>query len=156
MPGHRLVPLALVVLCALTSIQLTGCTAIGFGIGALSDMSNGKRTPDRLDTMRTGTGITLWLRDGRKLRGRFLGSCDSLSESSPPVRPTSGDQSGAPLRAVLLIGTGHGVRQIPIQDVSRVSVPVARGKVIGLFTGLSVDTLMFLLFLAALSQVNFS
>jgi hypothetical protein len=156
MSGHRLVPLALVVLCALTSIQLTGCTAIGFGVGALSDMSNGKRTPDRLDTMRTGTGITLWLRDGRKLHGRFLGSCDSLSESSPPVRPTSGDQSGAPLRAVLLIGTGHGVRQIPIQDVSRVSVPVARGKVIGLFTGLSVDTLMFLLFLAALSQFNFS
>ena len=72
------------------------------------------------------------------------------------MRPNGGEQSVAPLRAVLLLGTFHGIQQIPIQNVRRVSVPVARGKVIGLLTGLSADTLMLLLFLAALSQVDLS
>ena len=40
---------------------------------------------------------------------------------------------------VLLLGTSHGIQQIPIQDMNRVSVSVVRGKVIGLVSGLTVD-----------------
>jgi len=156
MPRHRLAPLVLVLLCALTSIQVTGCTAIGFGIGSLTDMSSGKRTPDRLAAVQTGTRITLWLRDGRKLHGRFLGSSDSLSENPSPTRPNGREASMAPLGAVLLIGTRHGIQQVPIQNVRRVSVPVARGKLIGLLGGLSVDLLMILLFAAELAGSDFS
>jgi len=200
MPRHLLAPLALVLLCALTSIQLAGCTAIGFGLGSLIDMSSGKRTPDRLTGVRTGTRITLWLRDGRKLNGRFLGTRDSLSQADPtaaqitadtlaapvaadtpaapvaadtPAAPVAADPSAAPhaadppaapnaagppvvRHAVLLLDTNHGIQRIPAQDVRRVSVPVARGKVIGLVTGLSFDGLMLLLLIAAASQIDFS
>jgi len=194
MPRHLLAPLALVLLCALTSIQLAGCTAVGFGLGSLIDMSSGKRTPDRLMPVRTGTRITLWMRDGRKLHGRFMGRRDSLSQTDPPAAPSAADPSAAPnavdslaapnavdspvtagkpvapnaaapnaagtpvakLNPVLLLDTNHGIQSIPIQDVRRVSVPVARGKVIGLITGLSFDGLMMLLLIVAASQVNLS
>jgi hypothetical protein len=156
MPRHRLISLALVILWALTSIQLTGCTAIGFGVGALADMSSGKRSADRLVTVHTGTRVTLWLRDGRKLHGQYMGSRDSLSESPALERPIGGERSMARPGTVLLLGTSHGIEQIPIQDVSRVSVPVARGKVIGLVSGLAVDGVLLVLFFLALSQIDFS
>ena len=140
MPQHRLAPLALTSLIALASIQLSGCTAIGFGIGALVDAPNGKGPPGRLTGVSTGTLVTLSLHDGRKLQGRVLGSTDSLSEVPPPV-PPSGGRLEAPLRAVLLLGTSDGVQQIPIENVKRVSVPDARGKAIGVLSGLALDVI---------------
>ena len=141
MPRRRLASLALVVLGALISIQLTGCTAIGFGIGALTDRANGKGTANRLVTVHTGTSVTMWLRDGRRLDGRFLGSRDSLSETPLTQQPIGDAGSAPPLRAVLLVGTNRGIQQILTQDVSRVSVPVMHGKVIGLISGLALDAL---------------
>lgn len=139
MPRHRLALLALVVRSAFTTIQLSGCTAIGFGVGAAVDQSRGKGTADRLSKVYTGTRATLWLRDGRKLQGRVLGSSDSLSETPPDLQPNLGKQPMAPLRAVLLLDTGQGIQQIPIQDVQRVTVPDARGKFIGVLGGLLLD-----------------
>jgi hypothetical protein len=157
MPQHRFSPLALVILCALAPILLSGCTAIGFGIGALADMSSGKQTPDRIGPLQTGTRITLWLNDGRKLQGRYLGSSsDSLSETPAPVEPAGGEPSVVRPRAVLLLGTSEGTQRIPTQDVQRVSVPVVRGKVIGLLTGLVLDAVGILMLVLALSQVDFS
>lgn len=153
MPRPRYAWPALVVLGALTAMQLTGCTAIGFGVGALADMSSGKGTAGRLVTARTGTRVTMWLRDGRRLNGRFLGSRDSLS-TSLPVRPIGGVGASAPLRAVLILDTQQGVQQIPVQDVTRVSVPVARGKVIGLVSGLAVDGVMIFAIVSSLEGIG--
>ena len=156
MPRHRIFSLALLILWTLATIQITGCAAIGFGVGTLVDMSNGKGPANRLATVHTGRRVTLWLRDGRRLHGQFLGSRDSLSETPSPVRPIGGERSVAPIRAVLLLGTSHGIQQIPIQDVRRVSVPVVRGKVIGLISGLTMDALILVLLALALSQVDLS
>ena len=155
-PGRRLVPLAFLLLCTLTSFSLTGCTAIGFGVGALVDMSNGKRAPDNLGPIRTGTDVTVWLRDGRKLDGQYMGRRDALSRDSTATPASSGDSTVAPARPSLLLATNNGTRQIAIEDVKRVSVPVARGKVFGLVHGATIDVLLILLFLAALSQVDLS
>jgi len=152
MPRHPLARLGLFILCALASIQLAGCTAIGFGVGALVDMSNGKGGADRLSTVATGTTVTIWLRDGRVVHGQFQGSADSLSENPPPPAPGGGKQSATPLRAVLLLGTSQGTQQIPVQNVSRVSVPVARGKLIGFLSGLGVDVLLLLVIRAATAE----
>jgi hypothetical protein len=155
-PGRRLAPLALFLLCALTPIMLTSCTAIGFGVGALTDMSNGKRAPDKLGHVRSGTNITVWLRDGRKMDGQFMGSRDSVSVPASPDTASADASSVAQHRTLLLLATNHGTREIPIESVKRVSVPVVRGKVIGLLYGAGIDTLMVLMFLMALSQVDFS
>ena len=154
-PGRRLAPLGLVLLCALTSIPLTGCTAIGFGIGALTDMSNGKRAPEKLGPIRSGTQITVWLRDGHKLDGQYMGRADSLSRDSTMTPASSADLTAVHTPS-LLLATNHGTREIPIEDVKRVSVPVVRGKLVGLAGGATIDVLMILLLLAALSQVDFS
>ena len=147
---RRLILLALIVSGALTSIHLTGCTAIGFGVGAMVDSANGKQTAGGLSRVRTGTDITMWLRDGRKLHGQFLGSRDSLSETPLPTEPTGGKRTVAPVRAVVILGTKSGTQQIPIQDVDRVSVPDARGKTIGTLIGLAGDALLiFIAYMAA-------
>lgn len=155
-PGRRLVPLAFLLSCALASLPLVGCTAIGFGVGALVDMSNGKRAPDKLGPIRTGTDITVWLHDGGKLDGQYMGRRDSLSRDSTAAPANVGDPSAAKAGPSLLLGTSQGTREIAMADVKRVSVPVARGKVFGLVHGATIDVLMILLFLAALSQVDLS
>jgi hypothetical protein len=141
MPRHRLALLARVILIALASIQLTGCTAIGFGLGAIVDASRGGGTADRLRGISTGTHVTLVLNDGQMLHGKFQGSADSLSETPPPVPPI-GRVAKGPIRAVLLLGAKDGIHQIPTHGVSRVSVPDARGKGFGALLGLIVDSIM--------------
>lgn len=140
MMRHWLAPLVLVALAALLSAPLTGCTAIGFGVGAIVDSSVGKGSVDRLATVRPGTRVTMWLNDGRSLDGRYLGRRDSLSETPDSTRTAVNDGAAGSLREVILLGTDEGVRQVPSGEVRRVSVPVVSGKVIGLLTGLAVDS----------------
>ena len=143
MPRHRFAALALV---AITALLMTGCTAIGFGVGALVDRSEGKGPATRLAPVHTGSRVTLWLSDGRRLEGRLLGSRDSLSEIPPSAASIRRELPNVPLRAVLLMGTNRGVEQIPIPDVTRVSVPVAGGKVAGSISGLALDVCMLFVF----------
>jgi hypothetical protein len=82
-----------------------------------------------------GRPVTLFLRDGRKLVGRFSGwSRDSgaaLSVAdSMPLREES----------VKLV-TRSGEVTIHAEEIARVSVSVSRGKVTGLLIGAAVDAL---------------
>jgi hypothetical protein len=141
----RWFPFAPVALGALASLLLAGCTAVGFGVGALYDMQGGKRTVGELASVRTGTSITMWLRDGRKLDGEFLGCRDSLG-ATPLTAPTDVERgSFVPLRALVVLGTQSGPQQIPIDLVERISVPVVRGKVVGTLVGLLGDAWLFYL-----------
>ena len=129
---------------------LTGCTAVGFGIGALSDMNNGKQSVGAFANVRTGTDVTMWLRDGRKLHGQFLGCRDSLSSTTLPMPADSELGKLVPFRAVIVLGNESGTQQVPIDLVERISVPVHRGKWIGTVVGICGDALLvFLAWIAA-------
>jgi hypothetical protein len=146
MPGRRSFSFAPVALGALASLLLAGCTAVGFGVGALADMSSGKQTVGGLADVRTGTSVTMWLRDGRKLHGQFLGCRDSLSAKPLPA-PTEAELGiRVPFRAVVVLGTRSGPEQIPFDLVERISVPVHRGKWIGTVVGILGDA--FVVFVA--------
>jgi hypothetical protein len=151
MPRHRFASLALVVMAAL---PLTGCTAIGFGVGAMVDRSEGKGPATRLARVHTGSRVTLWLSDGRRIARRLLGSRDSLSESPLSAPSIRREVPTVPLRAVLLMGTNRGVERVPIREVTRVSVSVAGGKVAGTISGLAVDACMLFVFVQALAAMN--
>lgn len=140
--GSRSFPFAPVALGTLATLLLTGCTAVGFGVGALSDMSSGKQTVGGLANVRTGTSVTMWLRDGRKLHGQFLGCRDSLSATPLPVPTDTEMGTFVPFRAVVVLGTRSGPEQIPMDLVERISVPVHRGKLIGTVVGILGDALV--------------
>lgn len=118
---------------------LTGCTAIGYSVGALADNSSSKRTVEELANVRTGTSITMWLHDDRRIHGQFLGCRDSLSSTPLPMPPASELGSRVPLRAVVVLGTEFGPQQVPSDLVRQISVPVNRGKWRGAAVGLLID-----------------
>ena len=152
MPRRRSFPFAPVALGALASILLAGCTAVGFGVGALADMSSGKQTVGELSRVRTGTRITMWLRDGGALDGQFLGCRDSLSATPLTVPPAGELGRVVPLRAVIILGSKAGPQQVPMDNVERISVPVVRGKVIGTLVGLLGDA--YILYLAWITNTG--
>jgi hypothetical protein len=122
-------------LCAMLASSIEGCTAIGFAMGARADSRAGKGGPELLTKVEVGRPVTLFLRDGRKLEGRFSGwSRDSgaaLSVAdSMPLREES----------VKLV-TRSGEVTIHAEEIARVSVSVSRGKVTGLLIGAAVDAL---------------
>lgn len=137
--GSRVLTFATVALGVLVSVVLTGCTAVGLGVGAVADWSHGKKPVEGLSGLRTGTNVTVWCSDGRKLDGRYLGCRDSIV--APPVPVPTAAELGAvvPLRAVVVLGTEAGAQQIPIETVTQVSVPVVRGKWIGFVLGALAD-----------------
>ena len=142
MPRHRFASAVLVVLSVLASMQLSGCTAIGYGIGALVDRSDGRRMADPIVRVPTGTRVTIRLRDGRQLRGRFLGRRDASGATpSPAAAGGSGASAGSP-PAVILLGTNQGTQQVPIEEVDRVSAQVTRGKLTGAIAGAALDALL--------------
>lgn len=147
--GVALRPAPVVLALALglgASGPLAGCTAIGFGVGAMVDMSSGKGPAIRLATVPNGRRVTLWLQDGREVHGRFLGTRDSLAtDVAADPQPDRWTAEGRGLRPVLLVSTHSGTEQIPAASVRRVSVPVMRGKVIGMLGGAAVDALMLVL-----------
>jgi hypothetical protein len=68
--------LAVVAVVAVT-VQLSGCSLIGLGIGAISDASK----PDevsipgwKLETVKPGSEVTLILRDGERISGMYVGT----------------------------------------------------------------------------------
>jgi hypothetical protein len=149
MPRNAPAFLLLALLAIGALIVSSGCTAVGFGAGALSDMSRGKGPPSSLWRVRSGVSITMWLRDGRKLDGVFRGHRSSSAGAAAPERPAGTDSLAGPRRAVILVDTKQGAQEIPFDDILRVSVPVASGKVIGTLLGLGLDTLFVLAAFAA-------
>ena len=122
---------------------INGCTAVGFGIGAMTDEAGGKGPPSRLAGVRSGVEITMWLTDGRKLHGVYRGNRASSGEAASSA-PAGVDLPGPPPGAVILLETKKVVQEIPASTVYRVSVPVAHGKVIGGLIGLVLDAAIVL------------
>jgi hypothetical protein len=123
------------VLCVILASSIDGCTAIGFAIGARADSRTGRGGPELLMNVKVGRPVTLYLRDGRKLAGRFAGwSADSGVASSATA--------SFPLReASVKLATRSGEVTIHADEIARVSVSVSRGKVTGLLVGAALDAL---------------
>ena len=131
---------SILVLCAMLASSIQGCTAIGFAMGARADSRAGKGGPELLTKEKIGRRVTLFLRDGRKLEGRFSGwSRDSGAASSAA--------DGSPLREESVkLATRSGEVTIHAEEIARVSVSVSRGKVTGLLAGAAVDALAIAVF----------
>jgi len=121
------------VLCVMLASSIESCTAIGFAVGARADSRTGKGGPELLMKVKVGQRVTLFLRDGRKLEGRF-------SAWSRDSGVASAAADSLPLRtASVKLATGGGEVTIPAEEIARVSVSVNRGKVRGLLVGAALD-----------------
>ena len=149
MPRLSITSRVLVSVAFIASLSTTGCTALGFGIGAAIDVDRGKGTASRLESVHKGTKVTVWLRDGGRVSGRFLGY--DPGETAVSIDPPAGSGSSpAPAGRHVLLEMEHETRRILVADVDHVSVPVSSGKVKGLLIGASLDAIFVLAFLQAL------
>ena len=105
-----------------TTLPLSGCTAIGFGIGAAMDTAAKDRTRCVVAHVRPGTILTLHMRDGSRLPGRFreLIEPDSASyanrhrewadtAASPGLVPAQGARVTLSGHSLTLAGTFQGL-----------------------------------------------
>lgn len=130
---------SVLVLCVMLASSIEGCTAIGFAIGARADSRAGKGGPELLTKVQVGQPVTLFLRDDRKLEGRFSGwSRDSGVTSSTADSLSLGEES-------VKLATRSGEVAIPAEEIAGVSISVSRGKVTGLLAGAALDALAILL-----------
>jgi lysozyme family protein len=70
--------ICLVVLAAMTNM-LGGCSVVGFTAGAMIDEALEKKSsvaPHKIDSLRKGKKITAYLKDGRRIEGRYRGLSD--------------------------------------------------------------------------------
>ncbi len=127
---------AILAMWVMLASSIEGCTAIGFAVGARADSRNGKGGPELLMKVKVGRPVTLFLKDGRKLEGRFSGwSRDSEIAAS--------EANSLPLRAESVrLATGRGEVTVHAEEISRVSVSVSRGKITGLLAGVALDALV--------------
>jgi len=137
---------SILVLCAMLASSIEGCTAIGFAVGAGADSRAGKGGPELLMKVQVGRRVTLFLRDGRKLEGRFSGwSRDSGAASSVA--------DSMPLRKESVkLATRSGEVTIHAEEIARVSVSASRGKVTGLLIGAAADALAISVFVYGMQQ----
>jgi len=105
-----------------TTLSLSGCTAIGFGIGAAFDTAAKDRTRGVVAHVRPGTILTLHMIDGSRLHGRFreLIEPDSASyanrhrewadtAASPGLVPPPGAHVSLSGRSLAMTGTFQGL-----------------------------------------------
>ena len=148
-----------VALALLLSTSISGCSVLGFSLGALSDHADGKGGPSHLLNARRGVHVTLWLNDGRKLTGVYE---DVLSQQGMVAVTAASDSvvvsgygaaaSPTPPFTDIVLLTDSGERDtIPAGSVVQVSIPNARGKVKGLIGGLVVDALLVAALVATFS-----
>lgn len=133
-------------LCLMLASSIEGCTAIGLAMGARADSRAGKGGPELLMKVKVGRPVTLFLRDGRKLEGRFSGwSRDSGASSSAA--------DSLPLRGESVkLATRSGEVTTHASEIARVSVSVSRGKVTGLLIGAAADALAISVFVYGMQQ----
>ena len=135
-PARRMLALAAIgALCVALAVQVQGCTAIGFGIGAAADTKNGAGGPALLLDVKVGRPVTLILWDGRTLEGRFAGWSRDSADSLAPTRITS--LRGATVR----LATRRGEIAVPAEDIAKVSIAVNGGKIGGLLVGFAADAM---------------
>jgi hypothetical protein len=117
-------------LLSVIGLALTGCTLIGFGIGAVADASKKPVVvPGELvAAIEKGASVRIELKDGRRIKGKYLGLVPA--EGSGPEGPTA-----------ILVDTGSGsAPPIPVASVAEVSVSrKAHWKWIGAGVGAALD-----------------
>ncbi len=117
-------------LSSVSGLALTGCTLIGFGIGAAADASKKPVVvPGTLvAAIEKGASVRVVLMDGRRIKGKYLG-----------LVPTEGSGPEGPI--AILVDTGSGsAPPIPVASVVEVRVSRrARGKWIGAGVGAALD-----------------
>jgi hypothetical protein len=134
------------VLCVMLASSIEGCTAIGYAVGARVDSRAGKGGPELLMKVKVGRPVTLFLRDGRKLEGRFSGwSRDSGVASSAADSEPLREQS-------VKLATRSGEVTIHAEMIARVSVSVSSGKVTGLVVGAALDALAIAAFISGMEH----
>jgi hypothetical protein len=117
----------------------TSCTLIGMAVGASADRHNEKvvgvvGSVQDLHALKEGTRVELLLRDGRKLRGRYLGA---ESTEGRELRGTAEVSTVASLR----LQQSGATLLVPSEDViavGRLATP-GKHKAIGLAIGALVD-----------------
>lgn len=134
------------VLCAALASSLDGCTAIGFAVGARADSRAGSGGPELLVQVKVGHPVTLFLRDGRRLDGRFSGwSRDSGGVASPG--------RGVPLRGdSVRLATSTGEVAVHAEEIASVLVSVNRGRVTGLLVGAALDAIAITAFVFGMEK----
>ena len=116
---------------------LEGCTAIGFGVGAVADTKVGIGGIALLDSSRVGQRVRLGLRSGHRVEGRFAGwSRDSLG-SVAMLDTLPGRRARTPFADSL------GDAAIPADSISTVSTTQNSFKVVGLLVGITLDVLAY-------------
>lgn len=143
MPSRSFASFLLLPLAMLTS---AGCTAVGFGLGALVDADSGKGSAARLNDVHPGRNVTVWLRDGRRVQGRYLGR--------EPVTPAPDLDPFSAAAGTIMLQTESETMRVAAGDVDRVSVPVTKGKVMGMVLGLAIDALILFAAWQALGSTN--
>jgi hypothetical protein len=108
----------------------TGCTLIGFGIGAAVDASKKPVVVpgEQVAGIAKGATVRIALKDGRRIKGKYLGLVPA--EGSGPEGPTA-----------ILVDTGSGpAPPIKVADVAELRVSrKAQGKWIGAGVGAALD-----------------
>ena len=120
---------ALVVCAAFAAAPLAGCTLVGAGIGAGVDaMIPGPyeaHSSEERFHLESGKRVDLGLRDGKRVRGRYLGTHG----------PTRSDPE-----TYLLVGVDDGVESVPASELRVVGIEVAgKGWIYGGLIGLAID-----------------
>jgi hypothetical protein len=129
------------------AVHIEGCTAIGFTLGAVADQAAGKGPATKLLEVKPGTSITVWSRDGTQRSGQFMGIA-GIQDSLLVIHAGQPTLTGARIRLV-----AHGSQiEVPADSVTRVSVPVRRGKVTGALVGLAADAAMVAVAAASVSS----
>jgi hypothetical protein len=141
--------LASFLLLPLAMFASAGCAALGLGIGAAVDAGRGKGPVSRLLDVSHGRKVTLWLRDGSSVEGRYLGV-----EPAAVVAPAPDPDPAADAGATIVLQTKWETMRIAPGDVDHVSVPVSSGKKAGLLVGLTIDALVLLAAWQSLGSTN--
>ena len=136
-PARRMLALAAIgALCVALAVHVQGCSAIGFTIGAATDVRDGSGGPALLLDVKVGRPVTLLLWDGRTLEGRFAGWSRDSTDSLASTHIVS------PRGATVRLATKSGEIAIPAENIAKVTISANSGKIGGLLTGLAVDAMV--------------
>ncbi len=136
-PTRRMWTLAAIgLLCVAMAVNLQGCTAVGFAVGAAADAQEGSGGPALLLSVKTGRPVTLTLWDGRSLEGRFAGW------SRDTAVAIAAADSIYPRGATVRLATRDGELRIPAERIAKVTISVNSRKFVGLLIGLAADALV--------------
>jgi len=132
------------------SLTISGCSAVGLGIGASIDntfpnsqvVSNQEIIP-----VKEGTAITINLKDGSQIRGTYQGLTEitnikghrKTSKSGALHRKIAGFDR-TPFKRLVIVRTASGLQKISLDEIDTMIIPrKGNMKWIGLMVGMALD-----------------